>query len=153
MGIEQLRGRKRWAPIAAALLLAVVASRSFSDDAPVDEWKAPPRAAKKKNPIPSDAASVGAGKAVYAANCLACHGETGKGDGPAAININPKPHDLSDPKIVSQSDGELFWKITQGKKPMPSFDKLLSETDRWNVVNYIRTLAPPAASPSDGGKQ
>jgi mono/diheme cytochrome c family protein len=133
-------------------LLAVFAARSFCDDAPADEWKAPARAARQKNPIPSDAQSIAAGKTVYAANCLACHGDSGKGDGPAAIACNPKPHDLSDPKISSQTDGELFWKITEGKKPMPTYEKLLSDTDRWNVVNYIRTLAPPPASPSDGGK-
>jgi mono/diheme cytochrome c family protein len=111
------------------------------------EWKAPARAARKKNPVPADADSIAAGKAVYSQNCLSCHGQLGRGDGPAAKDLDPKPHDLSDPKVVAQSDGALFWKITEGRKPMPTFEKLLGETDRWNVVNYIRTLAP-ATEPS-----
>jgi mono/diheme cytochrome c family protein len=98
-----------------------------------------------KNPVPADATSIAAGKKIYLANCLACHGAAGKGDGPAAIACNPHPKDLSDPKIASQADGELFWKITEGKKPMPSYRKLLPENDRWTVIDYIRTLAPRPA--------
>jgi mono/diheme cytochrome c family protein len=55
-------------------------------------------------------------------------------------------------KISSQADGELFWKVTEGKKPMPTYRKLLTETDRWSVIDYIRTLAPPPprTAPSGG---
>ena len=126
--------------IAAGLLL-VVASFSYSGDAPADDWKAPARATKKPNPVPVNAASIAAGKKVYAGNCLACHGVAGKGDGPAANALNPKPRDLSDAAIQSQTDGSMFWKLTEGKNPMPAFDKLIAENDRWNVINYVRTLA------------
>jgi mono/diheme cytochrome c family protein len=139
--------------VAAGLIFFFFAlSRSYSDDTPPDDWKAPARAAKKQNPVPADATSIAAGKQIYASNCLACHGAAGKGDGPAAIACNPRPKDLSDPKIASQTDGELFWKITQGKKPMPSYQNLLSETDRWTVIDYIRTLAPqpPSTGPNGG---
>ena len=145
MAMNQGRRRQLWAATLAAGLLVVIADRSFSrDDAPSD-WKAPAYAAQRKNPVPADGPSIDAGKKAYLSNCLACHGAAGKGDGPAAIACNPKPHDLSDPKIAAQTDGELFWKITQGKAPMPSYRKLLSDTDRWNVVNYVRTIAPPPA--------
>jgi mono/diheme cytochrome c family protein len=130
-----------WQVIITAGLLFVGASLSYSGDAPADEWKAPARAAKKPNPVPADAASVAAGKKIFAGNCLACHGATGKGDGPAAKALTPKPRDLSDSAIQSQTDGSMFWKLTEGKKPMPSFEKLISENDRWNVINYVRTLA------------
>ena len=106
------------------------------------EWKAPARAAKRKNPIAADDASIAAGKAIYTKQCLSCHGNAGKGDGPAAKDLTTKPGDLSNPKLWSQTDGELFWKISEGKKPMPTFDKLLSEDERWTVINYVRTLAP-----------
>jgi mono/diheme cytochrome c family protein len=56
------------------------------------------------------------------------------------IELNIHPAKLSDPKLSTESDGALFWKITTGKKPMPTYGKRLSETDRWNLVNYIRTL-------------
>jgi mono/diheme cytochrome c family protein len=127
--------------VIAAGLLLVAAGLSYSADAPADDWKAPARAAKKQNPIPSNDTTIAAGKKVFAGNCLACHGATGKGDGPAASAINPKPRDLSNLAIQSQTDGSIFWKITEGKKPMPTFDKLISEDDRWNVINYVRTFA------------
>lgn len=131
--------------IIAAGVLFVAAGVSYSGAAPAEDWKAPERAKNQKNPVPADAAAVAAGKAVYTANCLACHGNTGKGDGPAAISIDPRPKDLSDPRVSSQTDGELFWKITEGKKPMPPYKKLLSETDRWKVIDYLRTFVPPPA--------
>jgi len=116
-------------------------------DAPADEWKAPPRAARKKNPNACDDKSIAAGKLVYDKQCLSCHGPQGHGDGTAAKDLNPKPHDLADAAIQSQSDGALFWKITEGRKPMPTFDKLITDDERWNVVNFVRTLA------AKGGKQ
>jgi len=73
---------------------------------------------------------------------LPCHGETGKGDGPKGADLKRKPGDLSHSKMGQQMDGELFWKITEGKTPMPSFETKLSEEERWEVVNYIRTLGP-----------
>ena len=70
-----------------------------------------------------------------------CHGKTGDADGPAVIELNIHPAKLSDPQLNTEPDGALFWKITTGKKPMPKYGTRLSETDRWNVINYIRTLA------------
>ena len=102
------------------------------------EWKAPARAARKKNPLTLDDKSIAAGQAVYAKECLSCHGKGGKGDGEAAKDLNPKPNDLTVAKVWEQSDGALFWKLTEGRKPMPAYDKLLSDDDRWNVINYMR---------------
>ena len=109
----------------------------------VTPWEAPPRAARKKNPVASDAASIAAGGGIYAKQCLSCHGEKGKGDGPASKELNPKPRNLSDESIAKESDGALFWKITEGRKPMPTFDKMITETERWQVINYVRALGKP----------
>ena len=103
-----------------------------------EEWKAPARAAAKKNPVAADAVSVGRGKAVYTAECASCHGNSGKGDGPAAKDLEKHPGDMT--KLGGQSDGALFWKITEGKKPMASFASKLSEQQRWDVINYMRSL-------------
>ncbi len=103
-----------------------------------------PRRAEK-NPVPADENSLAAGKAVYAKECLSCHGNAGKGDGPAAKDLEKNPGDLSKASMWDQTDGALFWKLTEGKKPMPSFEKNLSEEQRWQVINYIRTLAPKPA--------
>ena len=113
-----------------------------------EEWKAPERAERRKNPVPADQKSIAEGKALYTRECLACHGASGKGDGPAAQDLERSPGDLTSAAVRQQSDGALFWKITEGRKPMPSFESKLSEEQRWAVVNYMRTLAPPKG----GGK-
>lgn len=110
-----------------------------------EEWKAPARAAKRKNPISASEKSIAAGKAAYAQQCLSCHGAAGKGDGPAAKDLTTKVLDLASPHALIDTDGAVFWKITEGRTPMPAYEKLLGEDDRWNVVNYLRvlTLAEP----------
>jgi mono/diheme cytochrome c family protein len=107
--------------------------------AATEEWKAPPSASAKKNPVPANATSLARGKIVYAAECASCHGKSGRGDGPAARDLEKSPGDMT--KLGGQSDGTLFWKITEGKKPMASFAKKLSDQQRWDVVNYLRTLS------------
>lgn len=122
---------------AAAALSSAVRPELLSTD-----WKAPARQAGTKNPIPSSQSSITRGKAVYRENCLSCHGASGKGDGPKSAELEPKPRDLSSPEVAGQSDGALYWKIAEGRRPMPSFRKLLSDDDRWHVINYVRSLGP-----------
>lgn len=149
------RFRHAWVSLAFIACLAVTAifsSRAMSEDAP-PPWVAPARAARKANPIAVDDKSIAAGKAVYIAQCIKCHGDAGKGDGVAAKDLNPKPRDLSNPAITIQTDGALFWKLTTGQKPMPTFEPLISENDRWNVINFVRTLAPKPASTTQPATQ
>ena len=110
-------------------------------------WTAPSEADRKANPVRAEASSIEVGKKVYLSKCVACHGRAGKGDGPTAPRLKVHPGDLSNPKMWQQSDGELFWKITEGKTPMPSYRSGLSEKERWTVVNYVRTLAPSQGNP------
>ena len=119
----------------AAAGCILLASISFA------AWKAPARAASKPNPFPADDKSLKLGKAAYVKECQDCHGDRGKGDGPAAKDLVEGIPDITAEKILKQTDGELFWKITTGRKPMPAMEKTLSEDDRWHVVNYMRTLA------------
>lgn len=100
------------------------------------EWQAPPEAKELKNPVQG----VGNAKTVTEINCSSCHG-SGKGDGPAAPALPVKPADWTSPGVQSQADGELYWKITNGRGVMPAW-KHLSEKERWALVNYIRTLKP-----------
>ena len=113
---------------------------SFSSLQQSDEWNAPESAKQKSNPVPADEASIALGKKVYVKECLSCHGKRVKGDGPSIATLEKSPGNLLLPKVQSQTDGELFWKITEGRKPMPSTKKSLTEEQRWQVVNYIRTL-------------
>ncbi len=130
----------RLTAIALGLGLVAVVAMAASD-----EWKAPARAARKPNPVPVDAKSLESGKAAYLKECNSCHGPEGKGNGSAAANLEKPPGDLSNPRMWDQTDGALYYKITEGRKPMPSFEKLLTDEQRWQVINYIRTLAPKPA--------
>ena len=104
------------------------------------EWKAPASADAVKNPMKGVAAAVVEGKKLYTQYCVVCHGVKGKGDGPAAMALNPKPADHSSEKIQSQTDGAIFWKMTTGRTPMASYATTLTEVQRWQLVCYIRTL-------------
>jgi mono/diheme cytochrome c family protein len=105
-------------------------------------WSAPARAARKENPTPADDNSRARGKELFTVGCLPCHGPSGRGDGPAAASLERKPGNLSDPKMWEQTDGAIFWKISEGNAPMPAFQEAFSEAQRWDIVNYVRTLAP-----------
>ena len=89
-------------------------------DSMSDKWLSPAPSAARKNPIPSTQQSIAAGQKIYSKTCAMCHGKAGDADGPAVIELNIHPAKLSDPKLANESDGSLFWKITTGKKPMPS---------------------------------
>jgi mono/diheme cytochrome c family protein len=133
-----------WRSGAAFVFVAGLAAVALGEEPA--EWKAPAAAATKKSPVPFDATSVAAGRAIFMANCASCHGAAGKGDGPAGAALERKPADLSRPEMSRQTDGELFWKITTGKKPMPEWRALLTADQRWQVVAFLRTFAPgPAA--------
>lgn len=103
-------------------------------------WTAPATEKDKKNPLPADVKAVAQGQKIAQVNCVSCHGTKGKGDGAAAAALNPKPADWTSKKVQGESDGEIFWKIAQGRGPMPSW-KHLPENDRWALVRYIRSLA------------
>lgn len=105
-----------------------------------DDWEAPKEAKIKKNPVTADQSALAEGKKGYEKECLSCHGKKGKGDGPKAEELDKAVKDLGLGKTQGQTDGELFWKITEGKKPMPSTKKTLTETQRWQVVVYIRAF-------------
>ncbi|VAW22202.1 hypothetical protein MNBD_BACTEROID01-2616 [hydrothermal vent metagenome] len=120
----------------SALLLLLI----FAFVPQEDEWKAPGSALKKKNPVEANESSLIAGKKLYTKECFSCHGRKGRGDGPNSATLDKIPGDLTSSKVQDQTDGELFWKITQGKKPMPSTKLTLTNNQRWEVVNYIRTL-------------
>ena len=103
-------------------------------------WVAPSSANNLTNPIKDIVKASREGKNIFETQCFTCHGTDGSGDGPVAVSLNPKPANLTSSKVQGQSDGAIFWKITNGNAPMPSFKYSLSKTQRWALVDYVRTL-------------
>lgn len=104
-----------------------------------DKWIAPASSKELKNPFAGEA-STEKGKSIYNTRCVVCHGETGEGDGPAGKALTPPAASHASEGVQSQSDGELFWKVSEGRGAMVGWKLILSEEERWAVVNYIRTL-------------
>ena len=133
---------RRWngGRVIAATALAVLAATAMAfAQAAQGPWTAPAAEKGKKNPIAAGAKAVADGKKVAQVNCVTCHGAGGKGDGAAAVALNPKPADWTSKRVQDETDGELFWKISNGRNAMPPW-KHLPEGDRWSVIHYIRSL-------------
>ena len=105
-----------------------------------NEWVAPKWADTLKNPLKGNVALTMEGKKLYVRYCVVCHGDKGKGDGVAGVNLNPRPADHTSAHVQSMSDGALYWMITNGNPPMPTYKAILKDNERWELVNYIREL-------------
>lgn len=126
------RSRKILVSIIAVLFLSSLGAFAQSD------WKVSDAKAKVINPVKADAASVKEGKALFNTNCKSCHGDPRKDNG---LPLVPKPTDMANAAFLSaNSDGAIFTKITDGRITMPSFKAVLSDTKRWNIVNYVRSF-------------
>ena len=102
-----------------------------------------PDAARTKNPVAVTAESVAAGKQVYQRYCASCHGLSAEGG--SGSDISPPAPDLTDSEWKRGStDGEIFDVIKNGVPPdlnMEPWGDRISDTNIWNVVNYVRSLA------------
>lgn len=103
-------------------------------------WKAPKSADEISNPLKNDVAATKKGKKMFNQLCVICHGTKGKGNGVAGVALNPKPTSFITKAFSSQTDGALFWKITEGNAPMAAYKDLLTEIERWQLINYLRTF-------------
>ena len=105
-----------------------------------NKWMAPDYSTSVKNPFAENKAATDEGKEIYGQMCVLCHGIGGKGNGEARLTLERKPSNFLALKVVNQTDGNIFWKITNGKAPMASYEELLTDDQRWKLVNYIREL-------------
>ena len=127
--------------VTMAVMLAGGSAALATQTPPVHQH--PAEAAKLKNPVPADAASLAAGKKVFDSSCSQCHGATGQGDGKMAAMVTPKPSNLVDSEWKhGSSDGEIFVVIRDGVKGtgMKGFASKMTEHEMWDVVNYIWSL-------------
>jgi mono/diheme cytochrome c family protein len=131
-----------------ALVLALIAISIVFAALQNREWVIPEEAKKLKNPIAPSTAAIESARSIYLDKCSQCHGDAGKGDGPQGKMYDPAPGNLTDAKHMSKlTDGELFYQISEGRKPMPAFKKRLSEEQRWHLVLFVRSFAALAAAP------
>lgn len=106
-------------------------------------WNVPETAKKMKNPTSkTDAEGIAIGKALWTKHCKSCHGAKGLGDGPKSKELDTDCGDFSVKAVQSLSDGELFYKIKEGRDDMPSFKKKITDDEEiWYIVNFMRTFA------------
>jgi mono/diheme cytochrome c family protein len=110
-------------------------------------WTVPPEYKRLKNPLTPSESKLNAVRQIYADECAQCHGDRGKGDGPEARSHYPLPADLTDPKLLSNvTDGEIFYQISEGRRPMPSFKRRLTEDQRWQLVLLVRSFSQQPAN-------
>ena len=115
------------------------ASAPAAEEAMVVAWVAPEEAKTVANPFTADATSIEKGKGIFTQYCISCHGEDGKAEVPAGLEV--KAANLVD-KTPSQTDGELHWKLLSGKGAMLKISTYgISDEGGWHLINYVRTLA------------
>jgi mono/diheme cytochrome c family protein len=124
---------------ALTVLIAMQAGLFGFQTAPAPKKGGSPEAARVKNPVAVSPESLAAGRRIYQRFCIRCHGPEGKGDGEAAVGAQPS--DLTGALQFGSSDGEMFTVVRHGtSKDMESYAERFSETDTWNVINYIGSL-------------
>jgi hypothetical protein len=107
-------------------------------------WDAPEDQKGKTSPFKFSTETVKNGEIIFLKNCTSCHGTVGKNN---FVKLTPPPGDPATDKFQKQTDGELFYKITTGKSPMPEFRNILSEEQRWLVISYFRSFNPTYIQP------
>ncbi|MGV3557288.1 c-type cytochrome [Larkinella arboricola] len=113
------------------------------DEPKQDRWKAPTWADTLKSHYPTEPLTLAQGEELFMEFCSSCHGETGLGDGAAGRSLGAKPANFHDPDVKGQTDGALFWKLSNGRGNMPPFQDVFSEEQRWQLVAYLRKLSVP----------
>jgi mono/diheme cytochrome c family protein len=127
----------------AGLITICFSGMSFINIHQPTPWVVPDKYVNMPNPVKADAKSVAAGKALFQVNCESCHGKKGLGNGTKAPDLKTTPGNFTKPAFQAQTDGAIFYKMTEGRKEMPKAKKdLPNDIDRWNLVNYLRTFAP-----------
>ena len=150
--MRRTHGVSRFSTISAAFTIGLALVGWFAptlEGAPTRPWVAPPSAKVVKNPVKPTPKAIADAQQLFKVNCAGCHGERCDGNGPASVVLPRKAANSTAAKAVSEkTDGELFWKMSNGRAPMPAWKELLPMRQRWELVNYLRTFAHGAAPTS-----
>jgi len=121
--------------------LVLVASLALSAHDGHGRKNAPASAQKLKSPLTAAQAKPELAKPSYEQNCASCHGADGRSNSPLASKMTTKPTNLTDNRMDSMKDGEIYWVVTNGiGKAMPALKDKLNDVERWQLVNYVRFL-------------
>jgi mono/diheme cytochrome c family protein len=135
---RQLRARKI---VFVLILLLICLVLGFSVYQQNLAWVVPEEFKQLKNPLPPTDSNLQAARDLYREECAQCHGEHGKGDGPEANMHSTPPADLTDAaRMRAVTDGEIFYQISLGRRPMPSFKNRTTEDQRWQLVLLVRSF-------------
>ncbi|MDP1764173.1 MAG: cytochrome c [Sediminibacterium sp.] len=127
--------------LATVVIGSVAVSFTVFSEQQVKPWPVPEASKKLKSTVASDPATLAEAKTLWNTHCKSCHGGKGLGDGSKAAQLKTEPGDFSTPDFQSQTDGSLFYKLSEGREDMPSFKKKLPDVDeRWVLINFMRTL-------------
>ena len=135
--------------LSISLWILLITNTALSQNPDTSTWFAPESAASIINPHQATLEDIKAGKKIFEKVCWNCHGTDGKGNGPSAVDIKTKPADLTSTKVQKQTDGAIFWKITNGRSDMSAYGELLSSKQRWLLVCYIRQFGNQQLIPSE----
>lgn len=135
--------------LAASLLVTggigfVTLSSFTTNDLPLhaqDRWIAPAWADTLSSPYHDEPLTLANGEELFGLYCASCHGESGYGDGAAGGALGQKPANFHDSLVKKQSNGALFWKMSNGRGNMPPFQDVFTAEQRWQLVAYLRKLS------------
>ncbi len=137
VGVVQRMRARRWLPLCIILVIVGLAISLPASKIDAYPWT------YRKSTVPYQAISVANGARLFAEHCVSCHGHAGHGDGARAASLPLRPADLTEAHTALHTAGDLFWWLTHGKPPgvMPGFATTLGEDERWDLINFLRTLS------------
>ena len=136
--------RSGWIILAIVIFAVVLQTQQAPPSAKngaAAEYKIPPEAAQKANPVKPSPEGMAKAKKIYTIDCAMCHGENGDGKGDMAADLKNVTDFTKPDAMKDRTDGELFYIIRNGKGDMPKEDNRAKDDDVWNLVNYIRPMA------------
>ncbi|HWQ31647.1 MAG TPA: cytochrome c [Blastocatellia bacterium] len=108
----------------------------------IQEWQAPAEYAGMRNPLAAKADAAKYGQYFYGQVCADCHGREGLGNGPLARLKGRQATNLASEMVQANTDGELFYKVSNPRLPHPKLQARLTDEQRWYIVSYLRTMRP-----------